>query len=56
MYLKTPVRVNFWYLYLILDIWSRKIVSWRVETGESSTHAATLFHASIEMGTDTSLC
>lgn len=44
-YLKTPVRGTFWYLYLIVDIWSRKIVGWRVETTERSAHAATLFDA-----------
>lgn len=44
-YLKTPVRGTFWYLYLIVDIWSRKLVGWRVETTESSAHAATLFAA-----------
>ena len=44
-YLKTPVSGVFWYLYLIVDIWSRKIVGWRVETTERSAHAATLFDA-----------
>lgn len=39
------MRGTFWYLYLIVDIWSRKIVGWRVETTESSAHAATLFDA-----------
>jgi len=33
------------YLYLIVDIWSRKIVGWRVATTERSAHAATLFAA-----------
>jgi hypothetical protein len=44
-YLKSPVRGVFWYLYLILDIWSRKIVGWTVATTEQSAHAATLFRA-----------
>ena len=42
-YLKTPVRGVFFYLYLILDIWSRKIVGWAVNTSESADHAASLF-------------
>jgi putative transposase len=42
-YLRTPVRGTFWYLYLILDIWSRKIAGWRVETTECRAHAAALF-------------
>ena len=29
-YLKTPVRGVFDYLYLMLDVWSRKIVGWAV--------------------------
>jgi len=44
-YLKTPVRGVFLYLYLILDIWSRKIVGWTVQTTERAEHAAALFTA-----------
>jgi len=29
-YLKTDVRRIFWYLYVMLDEWSRKVVAWRV--------------------------
>lgn len=50
-YLKSPVRGVFWYLYLILDIWSRKIVGWTVETTESSVHAAALFRATCAAAT-----
>lgn len=44
-YLPTPVRGLFFYLYLILDIWSRKIVGWAVYDGESAERAAALFTA-----------
>lgn len=33
-YLKTTVRGRFFYLYLILDVWSRRIMGWRVEEEE----------------------
>jgi hypothetical protein len=29
-YLKTDVLRRFWYLYVLLDEWSRKVISWRV--------------------------
>lgn len=41
-YLKTPVRGVFFYLYLIVDIWSRKIVGARVHATEDAVHAAAL--------------
>lgn len=41
-YLQTPVRGLFLYLYLIMDIWSRKIVGAAVHDLESATLAATL--------------
>ena len=44
-YLKTPVRGVFVYLYLMLDVWSRKIVGWAVHDLESAEHAAALFLA-----------
>ena len=44
-YLKTPVRGVFDYLYLLLDVWSRKIVGWAVQEVESAEHAAALFRA-----------
>lgn len=42
-YLRTPVRGVFWYLYLMLDIWSRKIMGWAVHPTERADHAAVLF-------------
>ncbi|MDB4913116.1 MAG: transposase [Gemmatimonadetes bacterium] len=44
-YLKTPVRGVFDYLYLLLDVWSRKIVGWAVHPAESAEEAAALFRA-----------
>jgi putative transposase len=42
-YLPTPVRGVFLYLYLILDVWSRKIVGAHVYDTERAEHAAALF-------------
>lgn len=44
-YLRTPVRGIFLYLYLMMDIWSRKIVGWQVYDVESAELAASLFTA-----------
>ena len=41
-YMKSPIRGRFYYLYLITDIWSRKIVGWAVHEEESSDHASEL--------------
>jgi len=41
-YLKSPVRGLFFYLYLMLDVWSRKIVGWEVHETETSEEAAWL--------------
>jgi putative transposase len=42
-WLPGPVRGTFFYLYLILDVWSRKIVGARVHAEENSRLAAELF-------------
>ena len=42
-YLPAPVRGTFFYLYLILDVWSRKIVGARVYAEENSERASQLF-------------
>jgi putative transposase len=39
-YLPTPVKGVFFYLYLFLDVFSRKIVGWQVYETESSDQAA----------------
>ena len=42
-YLQTPVRGVFLYLYLMMDIFSRKVVGWAVHPEEAADHAAHLF-------------
>jgi putative transposase len=42
-YLKTQVRGSYFYLYLHIDIFSRKIVGWQVNEMESAELAADLF-------------
>lgn len=41
-WLRSPVRGWFFYLYLILDLYSRKIVAWQVHECESAEYAAAL--------------
>lgn len=41
-YLPTQVRGLYFYLYLVMDIYSRKIVGWSVHEKESSEYAASL--------------
>lgn len=41
-YLRSPTRGLFYYLYLVVDVWSRKIVGATVEVTESSEYAAEL--------------
>ena len=42
-YLKSPIRGAFYYLYMHIDIFSRKIVGWQVNEVESADLAAKLF-------------
>jgi len=42
-YLKAPVRGSFFYLYLITDVWSRKIVGFEIHDRECNELAAALF-------------
>jgi transposase InsO family protein len=42
-YLRSPVSGLFYYLYLIMDVWSRKIVGWEVNVAESAELASELF-------------
>lgn len=46
-YLRSPVRGAFFYLYLAVDVWSRKILGWAVHDGESSAYASTLIRTVI---------
>lgn len=41
-YLKSPVRGAFYYLYLIVDVWSRKIVGFAVHQTEDGSYAEAL--------------
>ena len=41
-YLRGPVRGAYLYLYLVVDVYSRRIMGWQVHTEESADHAATL--------------
>lgn len=42
-YLKSPIRGVFFYLYMVVDVWSRKVVAWEVHDVESDKLAAALF-------------
>jgi putative transposase len=44
-YLPSPVKGEFYYLYTVLDIYSRKIVGWEVHREESADHATTLLES-----------
>jgi putative transposase len=46
-YLPSPVRGQFYYLYLIEDIYSRKAVGWEVYEAESGEKAAALLQRSV---------
>jgi transposase InsO family protein len=41
-YLRSLVRGTFFYLYVVLDVWSRKIVGWAIHASESAEFAAQL--------------
>jgi putative transposase len=41
-YMKSPVKGMYYYLYLVMDVFSRMIVGWVVEEVESADHAAKL--------------
>ena len=45
-YLRSPIRGVFFYLYLIMDVWSRRIVGWDVQEQELAELAAPLFEKS----------
>jgi putative transposase len=47
-WLPAKPRGTFYYLYLVEDIWSRKIVGWSVETEESMGHGARLVAATAQ--------
>ncbi len=39
-FLRSPVRSQFFYLYLVIDIYSRMVVAWEVHENESAEHAS----------------
>lgn len=47
-YLKSPTRGVFYYLYMVVDVWSRKTVGWRVHERECSDLAAELVKDTIK--------
>jgi transposase InsO family protein len=47
-YLKSAVRGSIYYLYMTLDVWSRKIVGFDVHATECATHAARMMAAACE--------
>jgi putative transposase len=47
-FLRSPIRGAFWMLYLIIDVWSRKIVGWEVHDRESDQLASELFRGACE--------
>ena len=46
-FLRSPVLGLFYYLYLIVDLYSRKAVGWEVHESESGEHAAALVHRAV---------
>ena len=44
-YLKAPVRGTFFYLYAVIDVWSRKLVGWAVHDRECADLASEMIHA-----------
>jgi transposase InsO family protein len=44
-YLRSPILGVFFYLYVVLDVWSRKIVGWSVHEEESAEHASAMIQA-----------
>ena len=46
-YIPSRVRGQFWYLYLILDIYSRKIVGWEIHSQESGELASELINRTV---------
>jgi len=47
-YLRGPVRGRFLYLYMVMDVWSRKIVASEIHDAENDDHAATMIAAAAD--------
>lgn len=48
-YLRGPIRGQFYYLYLIVDIFSRKVIHYRIYTQEAAHHAARVIAEAVEI-------
>jgi putative transposase len=46
-YLKTDILRVFWYLYVMLDEWSRKVVAWRVSRSLAAEEALVLIDSAV---------
>ena len=46
-YLPTSIKGLFFYLYMIVDVFSRKIVGWDIHLAENGPHAAILVHKAV---------
>ena len=44
-YMRSPVRGAFFYLYVVMDVWSRKIVGWTLQAEEAAEHAQAMIAA-----------
>lgn len=44
-YMRGPVRGMFFYFYVVMDVWSRKIVGWTLQAEESAEHAQAMIAA-----------
>jgi transposase InsO family protein len=44
-YLRSPIRGAFFYLYVAVDVWSRKLVGWSIHESESAEHASAMIEA-----------
>jgi transposase InsO family protein len=47
-YLRSPIQGKFWLLYMVVDVWSRKVVGAKVHDRESDELAATLIDESCQ--------
>ncbi len=43
-YMNSPIRGRYYYLYLVMDVYSRMIVAWEVHEQESAEHASEMIH------------
>jgi putative transposase len=46
-WLRCPVKGMYFYLYLVIDLYSRKVVAWEIKTEESAEHASQLIRRAV---------